>query len=262
LPDDKPSNPCDLAGRGVLITRPAAQAEGLCRLVETAGGRAIRFPAIAIEPVANRELARTLLAQDWDLILFVSRNAVEQAIPLLPNGRLPVESRLGVVGAATARALSRAGRTPDLMPTGRFDSESLLALPELADLSGRRVLIVRGVGGRGLLGDTLVERGARLAYAEVYRRALPVTDAASLLTHWRLDVQLATATSGEILDNLLTLIGEKGRDLLLDTPLVVVSERTGRTATALGFVRVEVADGASDAAVLAALCRMIEARGC
>jgi len=245
-----------------LITRPAAQAEGLCRLVETAGGRAIRFPAIAIEPVANRELARTLLAQDWDLILFVSRNAVEQAIPLLPNGRLPVESRLGVVGAATARALSRAGRTPDLMPTGRFDSESLLALPELADLSGRRVLIVRGVGGRGLLGDTLVERGARLAYAEVYRRALPVTDAASLLTHWRLDVQLATATSGEILDNLLTLIGEKGRDLLLDTPLVVVSERTGRTATALGFVRVEVADGASDAAVLAALCRMIEARGC
>lgn len=262
MPDDKPSNPCDLAGRGVLITRPAAQAEGLCRRVETAGGRAIRFPTIAVEPVVNREPARALLAQDWDLILFVSRNAVEQALPLLPNGCLPAEPRLGVVGAATARVLSRAGRAPDLMPAGRFDSESLLALPELADLSGQRVLIVRGVGGRGLLGDTLVERGARLAYAEVYRRALPVTDTASLLTHWRRDVQLATATSGEILDNLVTLIGEKGRDLLLATPLVVVSERTGKTATALGFVRVEVADGASDAAVLAALCRMIETRGC
>ncbi|WP_256091550.1 uroporphyrinogen-III synthase [Candidatus Thiosymbion oneisti] len=258
LPNNKPLNPCDLAGRGVLITRPAAQAEGLCRLVAAAGGRAIRFPTVAIEPVANREPARELLAREWDLILFVSRNAVEQALSLFPNRRLPAEPQLGAVGAATAQALTLAGRVPDLMPTGRFDSESLLALPALADLEGRRVLIVRGVGGRGLLGDTLIERGARLAYAEVYRRTLPVTDAASLLTRWRRDVQLATATSGEILENLLTLIGGKGRDLLLATPLVVVSERTGKTATALGFTRVEVADGASDTAVLAALCRIIE----
>jgi len=257
LPDDKPLNPCDLAGRGVLITRPAAQAEGLCRLVETAGGRAVRFPAVAIEPVANREPARELLAQDWDLILFVSRNAVEQALPLSPHCRLPAEPQLGAVGAATAQALSLAGRAPDLIPAGRFDSEALLALPELADIEGRRVLIVRGVGGRGLLGDTLIERGARLAYAEVYRRTLPVTDAASLLKRWRRDIQLATATSGEILDNLLTLIGGKGRELLLDTPLVVVSERTGKTAVGLGFTRVEVAGGASDTAVLTALCRII-----
>jgi len=251
-------NPCDLAGRGVLITRPAAQAEGLCRLVETAGGRAVRFPAIAIAPVANREPARELLAREWDLILFVSRNAVEQALPLFPRRRLPTEPQLGAVGAATAQALTLAGLAPALMPTGRFDSESLLALPALADLKGRRVLIVRGVGGRGLLGDTLIERGAQLAYAEVYRRTLPVTDAASLLTRWRRDVQLVTATSGEILDNLLTLIGEQGRDLLFDTPLVVISEGTGKTATALGFARVAVADGAADAAVLAALCRIVE----
>ena len=253
--NDSTLNPCDLGGRGVLITRPAAQAEGLCRLVEAAGGRPIRFPAIAIEPVADREPARKLLAQDWDLILFVSRNAVEQALPLFPNRRLPAESQLGVIGAATAQALTLAGRAPDLMPDGRFDSESLLALPELA---GRRVLIVRGVGGRGLLGDTLVERGARLAYAEVYQRTLPVTDAAPLLTHWRRDVQLVTATSGEVLDNLLTLIGWNGRDLLLNTPLVVASGRIGKAATGLGFSRVELANGASDAAMLAALCRLVE----
>jgi len=242
----------------VLITRPTAQAEGLCRLVETAGGRVIRFPTVAIEPVANREPARELLTQNWDLILFVSRNAVEQALPLFPHRRLPAEPQLGVVGAATAQALSLAGQTPDLMPTGRFDSEALLALPELVDLKGRRVLIVRGVGGRGLLGNTLIERGARLAYAEVYRRTLPVTDAASLMTRWRRDVQLVTATSGEILDNLLALIEEEGQALVFDTPLVVVSERTGRTAAKLGFTRVEVANAASDAAILAALCRIVE----
>jgi len=256
--NDSTLNTCDLGGRGVLIARPAVQAEGLCRLVEAAGGRPIRFPAIAIEPMADREPARKLLAQEWDLILFVSRNAVEQALPLFPNRRLPAESQLGVIGAATAQALTLAGRAPDLMPAGRFDSESLLALPELAELAGRRVLIVRGVGGRGLLGDTLVERGARLAYAEVYRRTLSVTDTTPLLTHWRRDVQLVTVTSGEVLDNLLTLIGRNGRDLLLDTPLVVVSGRIGKAATGLGFSRVELADGASDAAMLAALCRLVE----
>ena len=141
------------------------------------------------------------------------------------------------------------------MPPARFDSESLLALPELAELTGQHVLIVRGVGGRSFLGETLAARGARLAYAEVYRRARPLADAAPLLARWRQDVQVITATSGEVLDNLLTLIGRDGWGLLFAMPLVVVSERTGETARALGFDRVEVADGASDAAVFAALCR-------
>ncbi|MCB2262541.1 MAG: uroporphyrinogen-III synthase [Candidatus Thiosymbion ectosymbiont of Robbea hypermnestra] len=260
MSDNRTLPPCDLAGRGVLITRPAARAEALCRLVEAAGGKAIRFPTIAIEPIANREPIRELLTRDWDLILFVSRNAVEHALPLFPGHRLPAKPRLGAIGAATAQALTLAGRPPELVPPGCFDSESLLTLPELANLADRHVLIVRGVGGRGLLGNTLVERGARLAYAEVYRRVPPITDAAPLLTRWRQDVQLITATSGEILDNLFTLLGRDGRHLLLDTPLVVVSKRTEKTARALGFARVESAGGASDTAVLAALCRVIEPR--
>jgi uroporphyrinogen-III synthase len=248
---------CNLGGRGVLITRPAAQADGLCRLVEAAGGRAIRLPAVDIQPIPAPEPARALLSLPWDLILFVSRNAVTHALPLLPEHRLPATPRLGAIGKATAETLAAAGRAPDLMPAGGFDSESLVALPELEDLRGQRVLIVRGTGGRGLLGDTLVARGAQLAYAEVYRRVLPATDSAPLLVRWRQDVQLATATSGELLENLLALVGQKGRDLLLATPLVVVSARTAKSARDRGFARVELAQSASDPAVLAALCRII-----
>jgi uroporphyrinogen-III synthase len=228
----------------------------LCKLVESAGGRAIRFPAVAIESLSDSKPVRDLLAQPWDLILFVSRNAVERALPLFPDRRLPIDPLLGAVGAATARALIAAGRNPDLLPADRSDSEALLALPELQEISGRRVLVVRGVGGRGLLGDTLVARGARLAYAEVYRRALPAADPAPLLASWRHEVQIATATSGELLDNLLTLVGRRGRDQLLATPLVVVSGRTAESAAQLGFARVELADGASDAAIITALCRI------
>jgi uroporphyrinogen-III synthase len=161
------------------------------------------------------------------------------------------------VGAATASTLEAAGRVPDLVPAGRFDSESLLALSALADLTDRRVLIVRGEGGRDLLGDTLRARGAELAYAEVYRRTLPNADPAPLLASWKQTVQMVTATSGEILDNLLTLVGPEGRGLLLTTPLVVVSERTAKSAREIGFQRVELADRASDAAILYALCRLV-----
>ncbi len=249
------SAPCDLGGKGVLVTRPAAQAAGLCHLIEQAGGRAIPFPTIEILPSAHPEPARGRLAEPWDLLIFVSRNAVEQALPLLPATRLPSGPELAAVGAATAKALAEAGRPPDLVPSAGYDSESLLALPRLADMRGRRVLIVRGEGGRPLLGDTLAARGAEIAYAEVYRRTLPRADTASLLTRWDRDVQLVTATSGEVLDNLCALLGEEGRGLLLATPLAVVSGRTASAAKALGFLRVEIAERATDEDLLAALCR-------
>ena len=258
MPDSEKREPCNLGGRGVLVTRPASQAGGLCRLIEGAGGRAVRFPALAIEPIQDFEPVRRLLSRDWDLILFVSRNAVEHALPLFPDRWLPARARLGAVGAATAAALASAGRPPDLVPAGRFDSENLLALPELLDLDGRRVLIVRGVGGRGMLGDVLGERGAELSYAEVYRRTLPNADPTALLARWHEDVDLAIATSGEVLGNLHALVGDEGRELLLATPLVVVSERTASVALELGFARVEAAEQASDTAILKALCRMIE----
>ncbi len=171
---------------------------------------------------------------------------------------IPLEAFDGEVLALGAPALSAAGKAPDLVPSDRFDSESLLALPQLADLNGRRVLIVRGTGGRALLGNTLIERGAEVAYAEVYRRNLPEIDPLPLLARWPQDVQVATATSGEILGNLLTLVGRGGRELLLATPLVVVSERTATDARRLGFAQVELAERATDEAIVAAICRAIE----
>jgi uroporphyrinogen-III synthase len=249
------TKPCDLSGIGVLVTRPAGQADGLCRLIEAAGGRAIALPAACIAPVVDPEPARTLLAAPWDLLIFVSRNAVEQAIPLCPGGRLPEGPAIAAVGQATARALSAAGRDPDLVPGGRFDSEALLAMDAMEDVLGFRILIVRGEGGRATLGETLVRRGARVAYAEVYRRLLPEIDPTQLMERWHCDIQLATATSDEILMNLLHLVTPSGRDALLATPLVVVSERTAELARSLGFVRVEVADRAGDPEILVALCR-------
>ena len=242
-----------LAGIGVLVTRPQAQAQPLCRLIESAGGRPLPFPTIEICPVADPEPARILLGEDWDLMVFTSRNAVELALALGFEGTWPRVTRLAAIGRATAAALTTAGRAPDLVPPERFDSEALTAMPELAAMAGRRVLIVRGEGGRALLGEVLAGRGARVQFAEVYRRVRPVVDTRALVADWPTRVGLAIATSDEVLLNLVEMLGAEGRDLLLATPLVVISERTAATALGLGFHRVRVAERAEDQVIVAAL---------
>ncbi|WPL17542.1 Uroporphyrinogen-III synthase [Thiorhodovibrio winogradskyi] len=247
-------NPCNLRGRGVLVTRPAHQAEGLCRLIEAAGGRALRFPVLVIEPTRN-PAAQTLLAEHWDLVYFVSPNAVTFAHAQVDDCQPWLHAeRVAAVGGGTARALQATGRTADLAPSGRFESEEVMALPELARMDGQRVLIVRGEGGRGLMAETLRQRGARVSIAEVYRRRCPEVDPQPLLARWSEEVDWVTVTSEQILRNLMAILGPAGRERLLVTPLVVIAKRTAEAARSLGFRDVVLAGRASDEAILAALC--------
>lgn len=247
--------PAALAGRGVLVTRPAGQAEPLCRLIEAAGGRAIRFPTIAIEPTQDPE-ATARFAESWDLLYFVSPNAVEQALALVADGTWPLVTQVAAVGRGTARALEAAGRAPDLVPNDRYESEALLEMPELADMRGRRVLIVRGEGGRGLFAQTMTERGAEVQFAEVYRRVRPAVEVAPVLARWADEVDAVMATSDEVLLNLVAMLGQAGRAQLLATPLVVIAERTAQTARELGFATIRVAERAADEAIVQALCEL------
>ena len=230
-----------LADLRVVVTRPDHQAEPLCRRLEAAGATALRFPGLTIEPAADVAAARARLEAmaEFDRIVFVSANAVWCAARML-GGDLPeLAGRYAAVGAATARALEGAGRPPSLVPDDHR-SEGLLALPELRDVSGRRVLIVRGEGGRELLAETLRARGAEVDYAEVYRRGRPAPDAAAIRRVWvdHGGPSVVTATSPDILDNLVALLDrDPARAALLGAQLVVVSERMVKQARALGFRR-------------------------
>ncbi|HHH39495.1 MAG TPA: uroporphyrinogen-III synthase [Sedimenticola sp.] len=252
--DDAAATDCELQGLGVLVTRAAHQAAPLCRLIGAHGGRAIPFPALEITGPRDRAGALRLLAGTFDIMIFISPNAVHRGLPLLPGGRPPAGTRVAAVGRGSARALAAAGVPVALVPGGRYDSEALLALPALARLEGKRVLIVRGEGGRALLGETLAARGAQVRYAEVYRRRCPRADAAPLVARWRQEVALVTATSNAILENLFQLLGGRGAGLLRETPLLVVSPRMRERARALGCRRLLLARRADDKAILEAIC--------
>ncbi len=245
-----------LAGVGVLVTRPAEQATGLCALIEAAGGHAVRFPTLAISPAPDADAARTALAgfEHCDLVLFVSANAVEQALALRPAADWPAGLHCAALGAGTVRALDRHGLQAQLVAPPPHDSEALLGLPQLQALSGQRILIIRAAGGRELLGETLRARGAIVDFAEIYQRSRPDSDTRDILTAWEQGaVDIVTVTSGEALHNLVEMLGESFRERLLATPLVVVSNRMVQQALALGFISPLLVAAASDPALIATL---------
>lgn len=246
-----------LHGVGVLVTRPREQAEPLQEAIQAEGGLAIAFPALEIAPPADPHALSVQIGRlrEFDLIVFVSPTSVAQAWPriLARHGDWPHGFGLAAVGQGSARLLERFGAQHVLAPAMGADSESLLALPELQHVTGKRVLIFRGEGGREVLAETLRQRGAEVEYAECYRRARPQVDPRPILALWNDGgIQAVTVTSSEILANLLYLLGDAGRQLLRTTPMFVIHERIAAAARQQGLEHVFVT-AVGDAGLLAAL---------
>ncbi|GBE09920.1 uroporphyrinogen-III synthase [bacterium BMS3Bbin12] len=260
-----PGETAPLAGVGILVTRPAHQSEPLCRRIEAAGGCAIRFPVLEILDPADPGPLLSVIEriEEFDLAIFISSNAVTRTLNRLPGRRpLPPTLRIAAIGRGSAKELARAGVPADIVPAPPFNSEALLATEAMQAVAGRRIVIFRGDGGRELLGDELRRRGARVEYAEAYRRARPDADVGRVLRHWvRGELQIVTVTSSEGLRNLFELTGRLGRQWLCRTPLVTVSERTAALARELGCREsVTVAREASDEALVAAVGEWVRRR--
>lgn len=249
-------NSVPLAGRRVLVTRPAGQSARMAALIRAAGGEPVLFPALEILDAESLQPVFELIdrLETFDLAIFVSANAVNKALALVQARRpWPAGLRVATVGRGSERALERHGFAAIIAPRVRFDSEALLDLPELKDVAGKRLVIFRGDGGRDLLGDTLAARGARAEYAECYRRGRPQADAAPLLALWQKhELDALTVTSSEGLANLHDMLGEAGRQWMQQTPLFAPHERIAAAARALG-ARTVVLTGPGDEGLVAGL---------
>ena len=247
-----------LTGVGVLVTRPRHQSQSLCRMIAAEGGHSVSFPVIEIVAPDNMDSAMALVGrlEEFDLAIFISANAVEQADKVVKRvGRWPSQLRLAAIGRSSAEALQACGLHADIVPAQGFNREALLALPEMHDVGGRHIVIFRGQGGRELLAAELARRGANVEYAEVYRRRCPAGGLESLQDE--LDgIDVIVVASNESLQNLYDMAADDHRDWLLSRPLVVISHRAAEHAATLGFQKsITVADEASNEGLLSALIR-------
>jgi uroporphyrinogen-III synthase len=221
------------------------------------------FPAIVILPPADRsalDRAQRDLAQ-YDYAVFVSANAVEYGVG--DPASWPAHLVALAPGPGTASALAAVGIGQVRIPATAMDSEGLLALPELADVAGKRVVIYRGssgTAGRELLGETLSERGAQIDYVECYRRDTPRGDFGTLTAAWRAgEIDALTLTSSEGLDNLWSLFDDASRSSMAATPTFVPHPRIAERARILGFGRVSVT-APTDAGLIASLLEYFASR--
>ena len=238
-----------------MVTRPKLQADGIAKLIEDAGARVLRFPAIEIHSTKSSALARLIDGLDaFDLAIFISRNAVEQGLARVRERReWPTGLAIGAIGSGTLRALQAQGHRNAFAPEGPSDSEALLANARLHSISGKRVVIFRGEGGREFLGSTLRERGAIVEYAECYRRSVPANDPRVLIGELsRGAVHAVVISSGEGLTNFAGLLGPSAEVLLAHVPFFVPHPRVAGQASGLGITETLIA-GIADEETLAAL---------
>ena len=242
----------------LLITRPRGQHKPLCAAVESAGFRAHCQPLLELTALSdlNNAQRRVLLELDsYQHIIFISGNAVRFGMAVIGQywPQLPVSLNWYAVGEATAGLLRDFALCP--ITQGReMTSESLLDAPELQQVEGQKVLIVKGVGGRATLAQTLAARGAQVDELACYTRSRPSMapgDLGGLIQEW--DIQLILISSGEGLSNMLALLNTAETTKFDHITVVVPSERVAQQAKQAGLPHILVAENASDAAMLSAL---------
>lgn len=172
----------------VVVTRPQPQAEQWVIRLNRLGVAAVALPLLQTVPLDDPAPLLNAYAQvpGSALVMFVSPNAVAHWRAWSPAGwSWPPGVLAGATGPGTQQALRDAGvpASAIVAPTGqagRFDSEALwqLLLP-MRNWAGARVLIVRGEGGRDWLAEALGAAGAKVSFAEAYRRIAPVLDASA-----------------------------------------------------------------------------------
>ena len=234
-----------LDGIGVVVTRPHAAAEALAVPLAAEGASVWLLPALAIVDLPPSPALERLVSNlaRFDLAIFVSANAAERGLAAARrHGAWPTRLAVAAIGAATADALRNSGLGPVISPAERHDSEALLGLAQLQAVRGQNIVVFRGEGGREHLKEILEARGARVEYAECYRRVRPDSDPTAVVAALaRGEVHAVSVLSAETLENFIAMIGPAAVQRLGTVTLMVPHAAVGAHREARRFARVAIA---------------------
>jgi uroporphyrinogen III methyltransferase/synthase len=163
-----------LFGRGIVVTRPEAQAAGMADLLRQQGARVISFPTIRIVPPENRQALdralENLEAYQW--IIFTSANGVRFFFERLRETGRDIRDLKGVrictIGPATAATIEAMGIRVDLVPYS-YISEGVVRAFADRDIRGRKILLPRAETARDVIPEGLAALGASVDVVTAYR---------------------------------------------------------------------------------------------
>lgn len=238
----------------ILVTRSGNAGRGLVARLREAGwpahdGCPLRLTGPQDPTSLRADFARL---QPFDRMVLTSSEGARQAVSLF--GAAALSACPVIVPGPGSRALATSlGLEQVHCPPSAGDSEAMLALPELTEVSGRHVLILAAAGGRQLLATRLQARGARVSHLHVYRRLARALPAATLHALGEARRPLTLLASAGALHGLGQQLPAATWQRLLDGIMVAPSTRVAAKARRLGCAQVRQAAGADDEAMLSAL---------
>ena len=229
----------------ILITRPLAQTENLKTLLKASDIEYAFFPTFEVKKISTE-----VLSQKYDVIIFISVNAVNYAedyFNKIFNGLFKVFA----VGPITAKRLIDKDIKVDCFPKSNASSKELLSMQKCSELIGKKILIVRGRGGSETLKDNLGKFN-QVDYLEVYERVpckFTKLHAESMEVFLNSSEGVLMASSNESLSNIVRLLNLESPDnfnKFKSKKLIVFSQKIKFFAENLGFENIKVTLNPSD----------------
>ncbi|MDA8126612.1 MAG: uroporphyrinogen-III C-methyltransferase [Deltaproteobacteria bacterium] len=202
-----------LFGRGIVVTRPEAQAGEMAERLGAAGARVIHFPVIRVaEPESWAALdaaCERLEAYRW--LIFTSANGVAFFFRRLRERGGDLRDlkgiRIATIGPATAAAVEARGIRVDLVPEA-FISEGVVRAFADVDLQGCRVLLPRAAEARDVIPEGLTQMGATVDVVTAYRTVRSDAEASTLAPFFAAGkIAALTFTSPSTVTHFLGIMG-------------------------------------------------------
>lgn len=242
----------------VLVTRPEPNGETLCHLLNQQGFATLYAPLFSIDKGSdlNRLPQQLQNLQSGDYVFAVSKNAIRYADQVLRNVGLHWRNDLHyfTVGRRSAEYLTAVTESAVNYPYPDENSEGLLTLPQMQELSGKQILILRGNGGRELFRQQASARGAKVEVLECYQRIVKEYDNIQQISVWkRAGINTIVVTSNEILRYLVEFVAKNDHNWLTHCHLITVSPRITQLAKTYGWQKITQTSRADNASILETL---------
>lgn len=229
-------------------------------MIARQGDQPLALPLLAIEPFTKSAEAAQKAAilkklsnlSTVNVCIFISTNAVDNFSYWLKQtgSHLHADIALYAIGRATQSHLKTNGLESTCTSESASNSEALLALLSQSSLTDKRVLIVRGQGGREYLKEKLTDLGAQVDYLEVYKRQPIDYPKGTLADLFDQGIDNVLLNSGETVQQLLHQAMMEGLiDKALSIPIIVPGKRLYQLAKDMGFTQVVQAENASVQAI-------------
>ena len=163
----------------LISTRPYEKNIVLLKELEGTNISLLNYPLTKIKPLKDYAKFDSLLnnLKNYQHIIFISTNAVHFFVERFKSLeiKLPDHIIFSSIGPTTQEALENEFNINVYCPEKKYDSKHLIKNKIFNNLQDKKVLIIRGKGGREVLKDMLEEKGAEVHYGECYiRNYLPI----------------------------------------------------------------------------------------